>query len=113
MCYLCLNKTDFDFNELFTPEELEKMAEEAAENIKNAAIYGASNPNHWLNMYPKDNHPQDYDGSDFTPELDEKTAVLPCPLLNTRENNCYHEWVDVGFNISKVVCKKCNKEQNK
>jgi hypothetical protein len=25
---------------------------------------------------------------------------------------CPHTWVDVGFNHSKMVCKKCNKEQN-
>ncbi len=29
------------------------------------------------------------------------------------DSSCPHEWVDVGFNHSKMVCKKCDIEQCK
>lgn len=33
-------------------------------------------------------------------------------LILPSKYHCQHEWIDVGFNFSKMVCKHCNVDQN-
>ncbi len=37
-----------------------------------------------------------------------KEVSFECSVVR---NGCNHEWVDVGFSYSKMVCKKCDKEK--